>query len=397
MTANTGERAKLVSPFHTLTTTEEREGAGLPWADSAPQFVPSGYASDTLADCLPIRTACGTRAQAAGPMLREVQGLLDMERARAQAAKLVRSMARRGWRGDKEQTTQDATGAGLLALLQWREGAGDEPSAAAACWRAILASVGSDGMGDTVTLSDFTEEALAGSLLPLPSLLGDDTRTDKANRLTFERARAKRGDRLAVRIDHIKAIRGGRGKRAEVIDKVHRAAIGLLQGVSLGDAASASGFTGSGRTDAGDRLAQAVRRLGFRVQLNARQSTAQAAKRVHHSTKPLPASIPAAWAANPSATIGKLSTGADKLRKIRQRTKRFNARQIRGLRAVQRAARIAQRAARRQARQHAQARQVKAAGLLAGGRGSMGFTPGARRYMGGGQTVRWSRAIAQAR
>ena len=105
--------------------------------------------------------------------------------------------------------------------------------------------------------------------------MGDDNRSDKAARLLFERATAKRPALLARRIAAIRA-QGGRGKRGELVERVGRACLLMLQGECLEEAATLAGFkpaTGHhGAVRAGDRLAQAVRRLGFRFQLSLRQS-----------------------------------------------------------------------------------------------------------------------------
>jgi hypothetical protein len=120
-----------------------------------------------------------------------------------------------------------------------------------------------------------TWDSLTGSALPLPSLTGDASRQDKASRLLFERARAKRPALLAKRFAVIQANRlGARGRASDAVDRVHRASLLLLQGESLERAALAVGYhdTGTGRhaIKAGDSLTKAVRRLGFRVAFNQR-------------------------------------------------------------------------------------------------------------------------------
>src|SRR5258707_1120246 len=95
---------------------------------------------------------------------------------------------------------------------------------------------------DTTTLPEFridtasggadSFDLLTGSALPLPALVGDGSRSERATRLLFERTRAKRPALLARRVESIKA-QGGRGKRGELIDKVHRAAVLLLHGEQI--------------------------------------------------------------------------------------------------------------------------------------------------------------------
>jgi len=74
-------------------------------------------------------------------------------------------------------------------------------------------------------------ESLTGSALPLPQLCGDASREDKAPRLLFERARGKRAGLLARRVASLKL--QATGRRVEVVDKIHRAAVQLLHGASL--------------------------------------------------------------------------------------------------------------------------------------------------------------------
>jgi hypothetical protein len=229
-------------------------------------------------ESLPVTSAVFGRVQSGGALLLEVQGQADLALAERQAASLGERMKRKGLCSDT--TIEEGVSAGLLALTQWRNGQavdGSEGGANLVCWRAVQASMSQDTFGDTIELSEFTGEGLAASMLPLPQLSGDDSRMDKATRLLFERARAKRPGLLARRVAMIKA-QGGRGKRAESVERVGRAALLLLQGKSIDDAASGAGFKsagkarpGGGAVRAGDRLAQAVRRLGFQFRFNLRE------------------------------------------------------------------------------------------------------------------------------
>ncbi len=232
----------------------------------------------------PLAYSLASNQTPVGALLSEIQGQLTLSMAQGMARKLKRSMAVKG-KPMSDATVNDAIGAGVLAVMQWRNGQtaidGAESGQAGVCWRAILASVADDSLGDSVEQwrqPDATDDldlwdSLTGSALPLPQLTGDNDRTDKATRLLFERTRATRLPRLAKRIDAIKA-KGGRGKRAEMIDRVHRAMVLMLNGVSLDDSATQAGFKAGkgakGIVRAGDRLTQAIKRLGCFGQLNAR-------------------------------------------------------------------------------------------------------------------------------
>jgi hypothetical protein len=213
-----------------------------------------------------------------------MQGQSDLNMAERQAAALGRKMFAKGLVSDT--TIQEAVSDGLFALTVLRNqahvGAFIETTPPRVCYRAISDSMSRDPYGDTVPIADFSLEQLASSALPLPQLVGDDSRQDKAARLLFARARARRPALLPGRIAALKA-QGGRGKRQDTIDKVGRACLLMLQGESIGNAAAMVGFTGHaggarGATRAEDALARAVRRLGFRFQLNLRQTGKDFAK-----------------------------------------------------------------------------------------------------------------------
>ena len=264
-------------------------------------------------DRLPIGAALSSVAMPCGYLLHEAQGQGVLDMARKQAAKLRQSMRRDG-RKMSDTTEQEAVAAGAGAVVRWRNGEdcdGAEHGAAGVCWRAIVQSVAQDSFGESI--EDWrgqdddgadTFDTLTGSALPLPSLVGDGSRSERASRLLFERARAKRGDLLARRIESLKA-KGGRGKRAELIDKIHRAAILLLHGETVDNAATGAGFKGSERygVGAGDRLMRAVRRLGFRVQFNLRQ--VETKERANHggACQPITAATFSGWSFNPSDTL----------------------------------------------------------------------------------------------
>jgi hypothetical protein len=264
-------------------------------------------------DKLSIGAALSSVAMPCGYLLHEAQGQQVLDMARKQAAKLRQSMRRDG-RNMSDTTEQEAIAAGAGAVVRWRNGEdcdGAEHGAAGVCWRAIVQSVAQDSFGESI--EDWrgqdddgadTFDTLTGSALPLPSLVGDGSRNERASRLLFERARAKRGDLLARRIESLKA-NGGRGKRAELIDKIHRAAILLLHGETVDNAATGAGFKGSERhrVGAGDRLMRAVRRLGFCVQFNLRQ--VETKERANHggACQPITAATFSGWTFNPSETL----------------------------------------------------------------------------------------------
>jgi hypothetical protein len=229
-------------------------------------------------DGVPVSQAVRGQWQPGGPLLLEVQGQSDLHLAENMANGLGRKMQSKGLVSDT--TIADAVSDGLFALTalrnQYTTGASADTTPERICWRAIQQSMSRDTYGDTVPLADFTLEQLAASALPLPQLVGDDTRQDKAARLMFERTKARRPALLPSRIDALKA-QGGRGKRMDTIDRIGRACLLMLQGESIGQAASLAGFTGSqggarGAVRPEDRLAQAVRRLGIRYQLTLRQT-----------------------------------------------------------------------------------------------------------------------------
>lgn len=190
-----------------------------------------------------------------------------------------------------------------------------------------------------------------------------------AARLLFERARAKRPALLARRIEIIKA-RGGRGKRAALVDKVHRTAVLLLHGDSVDSAAAATGFKASGQSKAGDYLMRSVRRLGFRVQFTVRYREARERQFSGGVFQPLPDYVPAGWSVQPSAGLP-LADGrggkrrVPKLRRVRRarlRRERLAARQAKWVPYALQASERAQ--DKRASRARARARANKGTGCL---------------------------------
>jgi hypothetical protein len=339
------------------------------------------HVSAEYLDRLPLGAALGARAIPAGPLLAEVQGQQVLALARRQAARLQRSMLWQG-RGMSEATAADAAADGAAAVVAWRNGQdmdGAERGAAGVCWRAVVRSVGQDTLGESIEGWRGQDggadcwDNLTGSALPLPALLGDGSRAERAARLLFERARAKRPALLARRVEEIKAARGGRGKRAEVIDKLHRAAVLLLHGEPLDAAASAAGFKASGSGShaarAGDRLMQAARRLGFRVRFSARDRDKAEASGAGGARVPMSAATAAALAFGfaPSATLP-LQDGRGGKRRVAKLRRMARARARKARQAARRAgwaARVGKLADKRRDLARAARRADKAAGLWA--------------------------------
>jgi hypothetical protein len=234
-----------------------------------------------------VGAALASCEAAAGPLLRECQGQADLALATRCAFKVARRMERDGCRfvhplGD-DASIRDAIGAGAAALTAWRAGEGHLPcpgeadgawqrdgagvkhllAAARVAWRAVVASISADTCGESVPLSSLSADWLAA--IPMPS----ESRAERLARLQVERMAARRAGLLVRRIAAIKA--SGKGLRG-LADKIGHAAALLLAGEPLDAAAAAAGFKASakrggrgGGTSAGDRLCQALRRVGVRV------------------------------------------------------------------------------------------------------------------------------------
>jgi hypothetical protein len=292
-------------------------------------------------------------------------------------------------------TEHDAIGDGLLALVQWRNTYGPRvlgENAALVSWRAVVRSVSvRDLLGESISLWQAPDsedsgawDSLTGSALPLPQLCGDATRADKAVRLLFERARAKRFGLLERRMASLKL--RATGRRVGVVDKLHRAAVELLHGASLDAAATAAGFKaadGQFRTKAGDRLGQAARRVGLKFQATARDREAkqgQGQGQGQGPFVPLSAVTIAAMEFKPSATLRDRCNGRGSkqrvplLRRLQRQADRA-ARQQAKRQAW--AVKLAKRQAKRQAVTRAQARSVAKLGLWAG---ALPVAPLPRRY-----------------
>lgn len=370
-----GGVVSFVSPYHVWSVRDESLDKPFQFDREPDKRGAGAMLVSGAVDSLPVGVALGASVLAAGPLLAEVQGQRVLSMAHGMADKLARQMRRDG-RHVSEATIEDgaSSGAAAVVVLLNQVGPTVQPvDVRSVCWRAVVDSMSSDNLGESVTLGDMSPDDLAGSALPLPGWYED--RTDRASRLAFERARGRRGGLLARRVEVIKS-KGGRGRRADLVDKVHRAAVLLLHGHTLDDAAEQAGFKSSGRTSAGDRLAQAVRRLGCRCLLNARQSSRSDKSPVRPTLGAgLPAHVSAAWSFHPSAGL----PGEDGRGGRRTSAKSQNpaiARHARNLRRVARrraqsarAAAIADRLARRADRARGMARAavrvLKALGIWA--------------------------------
>jgi hypothetical protein len=311
-------------------------------------------------------------------LLREAQGQHDLAIAKGQAARLLGTMRRSG-ATPSNATEGDAIGDGALSIVAWRNLYGPRllsESAGLVCWRACVASVARlDMLGESIEAWRRDDgggdgwDLLTGSALPLPQLCGDSSREDKASRLRWQRARGQRFAKLGRRVASIKL--RATGRRVAVVDKVQRAAVQLLHGASLDEAALAAGFKASGQgrqaVRAGDRLTQAVRRLGFRVQFNARDHEHQQ-EHARGACVPLSLATVAAWHVQPSATLPLQSGRGDKQWvPLLRRLQRKRARVAKLLAAwVARAARVERASAKLASLERWQARQGAKSGLWAG-------------------------------
>jgi hypothetical protein len=217
-------------------------------------------ASRVPAEAMTIKQALASSESAAGPLLLEAQGQMDIALARACVRRLVARMAADG-RPVSDTTQADAVGAGCLALTEWRQ-RGDigERLAARVAWRAVVDEVSADCLGDSVPVHTVEDDWLWHNRAQ-----GDESRPERAARLLVERLAKTRHARLLRRLANLPP---GRGKRKEAIERIGRAAVFLLQGERLDTAAAMAGFKaradGHGKTkNHGDALIQAVKRIGL--------------------------------------------------------------------------------------------------------------------------------------
>lgn len=206
-------------------------------------------------EAMTIKQALAGGETAGGPLLLEAQGQMDITLARACVRRLVARMAADG-RPVSDTTQQDAVAAGCLALTEWRQ-RGDigERLAARVAWRAVVDEISADCLGDGVPI-----HTVADDWLWFNRAQGDESRLERAARLLVERLAKTRHARLLRRLANLPP---GRGKRKEAIERVGRAAVFLLQGERLDTAAAMAGFKGSSKSKPGDRLIEAVKRIGL--------------------------------------------------------------------------------------------------------------------------------------
>ncbi len=216
---------------------------------------PGGYVPRVPVEAMTIKQALATGESATGPLLLEAQGQLDIALARACVRKLVARMAADG-RPVSDTTQADAVAAGCLALVQWRaNGGAGERLAARVAWRAVVDEISADCLGDAVPVHTVADDWLWHNRAQ-----GDESRQERAARLKVERLAKTRHVRLLRRLANLPP---GRGKRKEAIERVGRAAVFLLQGERLDTAAAMAGFNGSSKSKPGDRLIEAVKRIGL--------------------------------------------------------------------------------------------------------------------------------------
>jgi len=404
----TGGKRRLVcvSPVHVWAAEPGRVEPGrrraaarrLEWAARRAR-AGSFFITSEAADRVSISAAVTGGVAAAGPLLAEVQGQSDLTLAEDFAARLAAAASKQGRERPSHTTLEDAAAACVLAITFWRSRlgpfGGDDRDRRLVCWRAVVAEVSRDTLGDSVELSSLSPELLAGSALPLPPLLGDESRTDRAARLLFERARAKRPALLDRRLESLKAA-GGRGRRAESIDRVGRAARLLLQGESLGAAATLAGFKSAGVAGhvvrAEDYLVRAARRLGFRFLFTLREREQRKASGHHGAFNPMTAATAARLAAVPSATLPLHPGGNRRHGRLALLARHYRKQQAARARAARRAARLARQgkaAARAAAIARRAAARLAKSGLWAGGPLSGNNPRYVRASLGRGERRQW--------
>ena len=269
-------------------------GDALAAAGVSDSAAPMAQASCALGiEARSVADALASVEQPAGPLLFAAQGQSDMHLAERCVMTLARRMAGAGRvveRGGNEW--RDAVAAGTHALTVWRatgagvdgepDGAGwvgrwqanpvdddgngwDEPAwikavknyspAARVAWRAVVRELSRDWLGESIPLHTVGDDWLWHN-----AEQHDESRAERAARLRVERLALGRQALLLRRLDNIPA---GRGQRAAVVDKVRAAAVALLAGVRLDDAATSAGFKAHGRHHSSDHLLTACKRLGI--------------------------------------------------------------------------------------------------------------------------------------
>jgi hypothetical protein len=219
-----------------------------------------------------VASALASCERPAGALLLECQGQCDLQLAERCVRKLDARMQADGRERLNDATLRDAIGAGVLALAVWRstgrgaDGAG-ETLAARVAWRAVVLSISADSFGESVALHSVSEDWLFAQALPRES------RVERLVRWQVERFALGRSALLVRRVEALKA-RGGRGRRAQAVDRVGHAARLMLAGDNVDTAAARAGYKSSGRTSAANRLARALRACGLGIVGDARDKQA---------------------------------------------------------------------------------------------------------------------------
>jgi len=171
---------------------------------------------------------------------------------------------------------EEARGAGLAAVVQWRNGVLECPpvpaprvaeAVAVVGWRAVSDELSRDDQGHSVELSSVSAEWLAAAVHPDAAELvgGIETRDDRAARWLRERGQARRKASLPAKIDNL---RHGHARRVQLVERIEAAAARLVGGDSIDHAARAVGFKarlhgGKVKESAGVQLARAARAVGL--------------------------------------------------------------------------------------------------------------------------------------
>jgi hypothetical protein len=206
-----------------------------------------------------VRELLASGESPAGGLLLECQGQADLTLAGNCVSKLAARVAGSG-RVVTEEERKEAMAAAACALTVWRTTGTDcdnepETLGARVAWRAAVRELSRDWLGESIPLCTVSDDWLWFNREQR-----DESRTERAARLRVERLATTRQLRLLRRLDNLAT---GKGQRAAVIDKLQAAAMALLSGLRLDEAATLAGFKASGRTGAGARLLEACWRLGL--------------------------------------------------------------------------------------------------------------------------------------
>jgi len=222
------------------------------------------------ADAMTIAQALAGCEQATTPLLAACQVQQDLRVIERSAYKLRARMQGDG-KTVSDDSFREAQVSACHAIMLWRSGLtttrndGEDVLTAATgereshvsrvAWRALVAFVSNDGLGSTIQIHGGAEDDwLCAQVLP------SESRTERAARIWIERHATTRQDLLSRRLSHVS---GGRGKRAQAVEKVGNALALMLGGESLDTAADLAGYKQRGRHISGDGLLRAAKRLGL--------------------------------------------------------------------------------------------------------------------------------------